>query len=128
RLIPTGGLVYCSAAAGNRDPRQFANADMFDVFRKELCYREPRGQYRADGLPAGIAFGPGKPSRHPALPQDRPRSLYPMTWSLASLAVERLLGTLKPLRLAPDAQPVLFCRWPWDMHTCWELPAVFDPA
>lgn len=126
RLIPEGGLVLCAAAAGNRDPRQFADPDTFDVFRKDLCYREPRGQYRADGLPSGVAFGLGKPSRHPAVPEDRPRSLYAITMDLAVLALEELLGTLKNLRIAPGAEPRLFCRWPWDMHVCWDLPVVFD--
>ncbi len=125
RLFPEGGLVYCSAAAGNRDPRQFADPDVFNVHRRDLCYREPRGQYRADGLPAGIALGLGGPSRHPAIPEDRPRSLYAITMDLSVLALERLLTELRDLRLAPGAEPQLFCRWPLDTHTCWHLPVVF---
>ncbi len=72
RLLPTGALIMCSAAAANRDPRAFADPDEFLVQRKDLCQREPRGQYRADGLCSGIAFGLGKPSVHPAVPEDRP--------------------------------------------------------
>ena len=76
RLLPTGALIMCSAAAANRDPRAFADPEEFLVQRKDLCQREPRGQYRADGLCSGIAFGLGKPSIHPAVPEDRPRSRY----------------------------------------------------
>ena len=76
RLIPNGALLRCSAAAANRDPRVFDDPDAFIVERHDLCQREPRGQYRADGLPSGIAFGFGKPSVHPAVPKDRPRSAY----------------------------------------------------
>ena len=39
RLIPEGGAVICSAAAGNRDPRVFADPDTFIVNRKDLCHR-----------------------------------------------------------------------------------------
>ena len=126
RLIGEGGLVYCSAAGANRDPRQFADPDRFDLTRRDLCYREPRGQYRADGLPSGIAFGLGRPSRHPAVPEDRPRSLYAITLDLSVQALERVTGTLKGLRLAPGAEPRLFSRWPFDIHTCWDLPVVFE--
>jgi pulcherriminic acid synthase len=124
RLIPEGGLVMVSAAAGNRDDRIFSDPDRFDVQRKDLCFREPRGQYRADGLPAGIAFGPGKPSRHPAVPEDRPRSLYALTMEAALTVSHALLAAFPRLRLADGAQPEIFCRWPGDMHTCWELTIV----
>ena len=34
----------------------------------------------------GIAFGLGPPSRHPAVPEDRPRSLYALTRDAAVTA------------------------------------------
>ena len=71
RLIPEGAQLVCSAAAANRDPKIFNDPDSFIVDRKDMCQRESRGQYRADGLAAGIAFGLGKPSIHPAIPEDR---------------------------------------------------------
>ena len=37
---------------------------------------EARGQFRADGLATGLCLGMGLPSKHPAEPEDRPRSLY----------------------------------------------------
>ena len=50
RLLPAGALVLCCAGAANRDPEIFADPDQFIVDRKDLCQREPRGHYRADGL------------------------------------------------------------------------------
>jgi len=91
RLLPEGALVICSAAAANRDPRVYTEPDRFLMTRKDLCQREPRGQYRADGLPAGIAVGLGKPSKFPAVPEDRPRSLYAITMSTAVTASNVLL-------------------------------------
>ena len=72
RLLPEGALLVCSAAAANRDPRIFNAPERFIVDRKDMCQREPRGQYRADGLASGIAFALGKPSKHPAVPENRP--------------------------------------------------------
>jgi pulcherriminic acid synthase len=126
RLIPEGGLVMCSAAAANRDPRIFDEPDRFDVTRKDLCFREPRGQYRADGLPAAVTPGLGKPTHHPAVPEDRPRSRYAITTDLAVIATTALIEALPGLRLASGAEPTLTCRWVWDMHSCWSLPAVWD--
>ena len=122
RLIPEGGLVVCSAASGNRDAAIFDDPDRFDVRRKDLCYREPRGQYRADGLPAGIAFGPGRPSRYPAVPEDRPRSLYAITRDAAVAVSSLILAELPGLRLAGEERPEPFCRWPGDLHLYRELP------
>jgi pulcherriminic acid synthase len=125
RLIPIGALLHCSAAAANRDPRQYKDPDRFIVGRKDLCQREPRGQYRADGLPAGVAFGLGKPSKHPAVPEDRPRSLYAITRDTATTASNVLLDMLPGIRLKPGARPELRSLRLGEMHTCWSLPVVF---
>ncbi|MFN3231086.1 MAG: cytochrome P450 [Alphaproteobacteria bacterium] len=125
RLLPIGGLIYCAAAGANRDPRQFKNPDQFIVGRKDLCQREPRGHYRADGLPAGVALGLGTPSKHPALPEDRPRSLYAITRDTAVTASNILLDALPDLQLKPGAEPTLRSLRLGEMHTCWQLPVVF---
>ena len=64
RLLPTGALIMCSAAAANRDPRAFADPEEFLVQRKDLCQREPRTGSTAptgcaQGSPSGSA---GRPS------------------------------------------------------------------
>ncbi len=122
RLLPQGALVMCSAAAANRDPRVFDDADRFIVDRKDMCQREPRGQYRADGLASGIAFGLGKPSMHPAIPEDRPRSRYALNRDAAVAASMVLLETLPDLKLAAGAEPALSALSVGEMHTCWRLP------
>jgi hypothetical protein len=122
RLLPTGALIMCSAAAANRDPRAFADPDEFLAQRKDLCQREPRGQYRADGLCSGIAFGLGKPSIHPAVPEDRPRSKYALTRDTVVLVSTMLLDAAPKIRLAAGAQPVLRSLQHGEMHTCWNLP------
>jgi pulcherriminic acid synthase len=121
RLIPEGGLLHCSAAAANRDPRQFVDADIFLVDRKDICQREPRGQYRADGLPSGIAFGLGKPSVHPADPRERPRSMYAITRDVAVAASHALLETHPDIALAQGTTPVLRNLRIGEMRTCWAL-------
>lgn len=125
-LLPEGALVICAAAAGNRDPRIFNEPNRFIVERKDLCAREPRGHYRADGLPAGIAFGLGKPSKFPALPEDRPRSLYAITRDTAVTASSVLLDRVANLRLKPGAAPTLRSLRLGDMHACWSLPVTFE--
>jgi len=122
RLLPTGALIMCSAAAANRDPRAFADPDEFRVQRKDLCQREPRGQYRADGLCSGIAFGLGKPSIHPAVPEDRPRSRYALTRDTVVLVSTMLLDAAPKIRSASGAQPELRSLQHGAMHTCWNLP------
>ena len=122
RLLPTGALIMCSAAAANRDPRAFADPDEFLVQRKDLCQREPRGQYRADGLCSGIAFGLGKPSIHPAVPEDRPASTYALTRDTVVLVSTMLLDAAPKIRLASGAEPALRSAQHGDMHTCWNLP------
>ncbi|MGI9621746.1 MAG: cytochrome P450 [Acidimicrobiales bacterium] len=122
RLIPTGGLVECSAGAANRDPRAFMDPDEFVVERKDLCQREPRGQYRADGLPSGIAFGLGPPSIHPAVPKERPRSMYAMTRDVAVSTSQALLDRYPHITLQDGASPHLRSLRLGEMRTCWELP------
>lgn len=124
-LIPEGALVVCAAAAANRDPRVFANPDDFIVGRSDLTQREPRGMYRADGLASGITFGLGPPSKHPAVPEDRPRSLYAITRDAALAASRTLLEGLPDLALAPGSAPRLECSALGEMHTCRHLPVVF---
>ena len=123
KLIPEGALIVLSAAAANRDPRIFAAPDDFRVARKDVCQREPRGMYRADGLAAGIAFGLGNPSKHPAVPEDRPRSLYALTRDAAVTASNVMLECFQDIQLSSDARPTLQARRIWEMHTCWKLPA-----
>lgn len=125
KLLPIGGRMLLSAAAANRDPRVYKDPEQFIVGRKDLCQREPRGQYRADGLPAGVAFGLGKPSVYPAVPEDRPRSLYAITRDTAATASNILLDGLPGIRLAPGAAPSLRALRLGEMHTCWSLPAVW---
>lgn len=122
RLLPEGALLACSAAAANRDPRVFTDPDSFLVQRGDLCQREPRGQYRADGLPSGISFATGRPSVHPAVPKERPRSLYALTRDVAVTASRMLLEAYPNIGLAHDADPVLRSLRLGETYTCWELP------
>ncbi len=121
RLIPQGGLLMCSAAAANRDPRQFNEPNKFVIGRKDLCQREPRGQYRADGLPSGIAFSLGKPSIHPAVPKERARSMYAIVRDCAVVASELLLNSYPDLKLQKGTNPKLTALNLGDIHTCWDL-------
>ena len=105
RLLPQGALVHLSAAAANRDPRQFVDPGNFDVTRKDLSQREPRGQYRADGLPAPIVFGHGKPSVLPARPKESPRSRFALTLDTAVAASLAVLERFPAMQLAPGAPP-----------------------
>jgi pulcherriminic acid synthase len=127
-LLPDGALLRLSAAAANRDPTVFSDPDTFDPHRADLCRREPRGQYRADGLPSGISFGTGRPSKHPAVPEDRPRSSYAITRDLACTTTSVLLDELPVVGLAPGTVPTLRSLRLGEMHTCWTLPVVaHDP-
>lgn len=125
QVLPAGALVVCAAAAGNRDPRVFHDPDEFIVGRKDLTQREPRGMYRADGLASGISFALGPPSKHPAVPEDRPRSPYAITRDAAVAASKALLEALDELALEPGAAPCLQSLGIGEMHTCWRLPVVF---
>ena len=111
----------CAAAAANRDPRQFEAPNEFIVGRKDLCQREPRGQYRADGLPSGITFSLGKPSVHPAVPKARSRSLYAIVRDCAVIASEMLLDSYPNIRLVEGSEPTLKSLYLHGIHTCWEL-------
>jgi len=122
RLLPAGALLQCSAAAANRDPRVFDDPDSFLVERDDLCQREPRGQYRADGLPSGIAVGLGRPSVHPAVPKDRPRSTYALVRDVAVQASRMLLDAHPHIRLSAGSEPVLRSLRLGEMFTCWRLP------
>ena len=121
RLLPEGARLLCSAAAANRDPRIFDDPDRFIVDRRDMCQREPRGHYRADGFATGIAFGLGKPSKHPAVPEDRPRSRYAITRDTVVTASIILSESLPDLKLAPDTKPQLSSLTVGEMHTCWQL-------
>ncbi len=122
KLIPEGARLTCSAAAANRDPRIFNDPDTFIVDRRDMCQREPRGQYRADGLASGIAFRLGKPSKHPAVPEDRARSRYALTRDTAVTASQVLSELCADIRLAEGANPHLASLTVGEMHTCWKLP------
>jgi hypothetical protein len=122
RLLPEGALVRLSAAAANRDPRVFDDPDAFNVHRKDLTMREARGQYRADGLPSAISFGTGSPSKHPAVPEDRPRSTFAQTRDHAVIALRMLLATFAEMRLANGLIPVSRSLRLGEVHTCWSLP------
>jgi cytochrome P450 len=125
RLIPEGALLRCCAAAANRDPRIFADPDAFDPTRKDLCQREPRGTYRADGLASGVSFATGAPSKHPALPEDRPRSAYALTRDLAVMVSRVILDELPDISLAPDAVVMRRSLRLGELHTCWALPVTW---
>ena len=122
RLLPDGAMLELSAAAANRDPRVFDEPDSFVVGRKDLCQREPRGQFRADGLPSGIAFGLGPPSVHPAVPKERPRSIYAITRDVGVTASTMLLDAFPHIRPADGAEPTIRSLRLGEMHTCWHLP------
>jgi cytochrome P450 len=126
RLLPKGAQIRLSALAANRDPRLFEDADRFVVDRRDLCHREARGQYRADGLPTGISFGLGPPSRHPAIPEDRPRSLHALIRDIAVQVSETLITTAPRLRLAEGAEPTLRSLQIGDTYTCWALSVQLD--
>jgi cytochrome P450 len=126
QLFPVGAQVVACAATANRDPRLFADPERFNVLRNDLSYREPRGMYRADGLPAGIAVGLGRPSRYAAKPDDRPPSVYALTRNLAEQASLELLGAIRNPRLAVGASPEMISEFPGEFYTCAKLDVDFD--
>ena len=121
RLLPEGALMRLSAEAANRDPRVFDDPDTFYAVRADLCHREARGQFRADGLATGIAFGLGLPSKHPAVPEDRPRSLFALTRDATVTATHQLLQHF------PVIQPCGELKGPsalaiYEPMVAWSLP------
>ena len=126
QLLPEGAQLVCAAAAANRDPRVFDNPDTFIVDRPDLTQREPRGQYRADGLASGIAPGLGLPSRQPAIPEDRARSRYALNRDTAVTASMTLLDMLDNVAIAADSSPAMVSLSVGEMHTCWRLPVTFS--
>ena len=121
QLIPMGSLVVCSAGAANRDPAVFGEPDRFCITRRDLAYREPRGQFRMDGLPSGVAPGLVPLSRMPARPADRPPSLYALTADAAVAATAALLERWDGMRPAVTRQPCIGSRWPGDTRVCRRL-------
>ena len=125
KLIPEGARLVCAAAAANRDPRIFKDPDTFIANREDMCQREARGQYRADGLAMGVAFGLGKPSVYPAVPEDRPRSHYAITRDTVVTAAQILSDHLQNLSIADGVPPKLSSLTVGEMHTCWSLPVTY---
>ena len=121
RLIPMGSLVVCSAGAANRDPDVFWEPDRFSVTRRDLAYREARGQFRMDGLPSGVAPGLVPLSKLPARPADRPPSLYTLTADAAVAAIAALLDRWDGTRPVVAHQPCIGSRWPGDARVCRRL-------
>ena len=121
QLIPMGSLVVCSAGAANRDPAVFGEPDRFCIARRDLAYREPRGQFRMDGLPSGVAPGLVPLSKLPARPAGRPPSLYALTAQAAVAAIAALLERWDGVRPAVTHQPCIASRWPGDIRVCWRL-------
>lgn len=121
RLIPRGSLVVCSAGAANRDPDVFWEPDRFCITRQDLAHREPRGQFRIDGLPSGVAPGLVPLSRMPARPADRPPSLYALTADAVVAAMTALLELWDGKRPSVTRQPGIGSRWAGDDRVCRRL-------
>lgn len=121
RLIPRGSLVVCSAGAANRDPDVFWEPDRFCITRQDLAHREPRGQFRIDGLPSGVAPGLVPLSRMPARPADRPPSLYALTADAVVAAMTALLELWDGKRPSVTRQPGIGSRWAGDDSVCRRL-------
>ena len=126
RLLPAGAQVLVCAGAANRDPEIFENPDQFIVDRKDLCQREPRGHYRADGLATGMAVGLGKPSIYPAVPEDRPRSLYALTRDAVVAASMTIVEAVPNIALASGQEATLTALTVGEMHTAWQLPVSLE--
>ena len=121
RLLPEGALLRLSAQAANRDPRVFNQPDTYIPGRQDICHREARGQYRADGLATGIAFGLGLPSKHPAVPEDRPRSLYALTRDATITATHILLQHATSIKCT-EVPPVPHALAAFEPMIAWSLP------
>lgn len=97
-VVPTGSLVTCLLASGNRDPRKFADPERFDIFRTDLAVKKA-----FTAASDHLAFSLG---RHFCLGS---------ALSLAEIetALPMLLDAMPDMRVAPGAQPVeqgLFIR------------------
>ncbi len=123
-LIPAGAMVLCSAGAANRDPLQFADPDEFRPGRKDLCQREARGQYRADGLASVISFGTGAPSRFPAVPEDRPRSRFALVRDTAVTISRNVWAWARDVQVTSDTVPGPRSVTDGGVRMCWSLPVI----
>ena len=122
-LLPAGARVLCSAAAANRDPRLFADPDAFRPGRKDLCQREARGHFRADGLPSAISLGTGAPSRFPAVPEDRPRSAFALARDTAVTMARTIVTTTTGSLAAVGSEvPTPVIHTDGGDRVCWSLP------
>lgn len=122
-LLPAGARVLACAGAANRDPRVFSDPDEFRPGRKDLCQREARGHYRADGLPSAISLGTGAPSRFPAVPEDRPRSDFARARDTAVTIAMRIATTWGDhLRRCDPAQARAVIRTDGGERVCWSIP------
>ena len=122
RLLPEGAHIILSAAAANRDPRMFSDPDTFDVARKDLCQREPRGSIEPTGCRPASRSGLG--SRRSIRLCQRTARGRP-TRARPRHGVDREPGPARrhpDLGIADGATPTLrSLRW-GEMHTCWSLP------
>ena len=68
----------------------------------------------------GIAFALGKPSIHPAVPEDRPRSRYAIIRDAAVSASQILIDSTKDIKLKVKLR--IYRASPSERCTCWKLP------
>ena len=122
RLLPEGALIRLSALAANRDPQQFDCPNEFLANRSDICHREARGQFRADGLATGLSLGMGLPSKHPAEPEDRPRSLYALTRDAIVRSATALFDEFEDITLQADHDSRPRSLAMFEAHIAWSLP------
>ncbi|HJL64550.1 MAG TPA: hypothetical protein QGF70_03085, partial [Candidatus Thalassarchaeaceae archaeon] len=61
------------------------------------------------------------PSIHPAVPKERPRSLYAIVRDCAVTASSMLLEKKPNIKLIDQSSPELKSLLLEEIHTCWEL-------